>query len=201
MVPSNARHNILPQSSNLRPRTLKPLLPTMIFRVLLILIPLALTACSTAPAPSRTIAPSMAGVSIPLQGTRDAIATAQDRLKAGDLAATGTALSVAAVKAEMTSAALVVTQEKVDVLEKKIVTADSIIAAKDKEIHELAKERDIIPYIVALCLALWVVLFCDGLPIPEQYRFWVKIGGFAIGFASGYALGRVIVRFIAQFLP
>jgi hypothetical protein len=101
----------------------------------------------------------------------------------------------------VTSQALAITQRNVDSLEAKLGTADEVIASQKAELHQVAKERDIIPYLVALCLALWLVFFTDGLPIPDQYRIWVKIGAFFIGFGAGYATGRTLVRFIAGFLP
>ena len=159
------------------------------------------TGCAHEAARPVNIAPSMSSVSIPLQGTRDAIAVAQDRLKAGDLGDTASALSVASSKAEVTAQALQITQRNVDSLEAKLGSADAVIASQKAELHEVAKERDILPFLVALCIALWLVFFTDGLPIPDQYRYWVKIGAFFVGFGAGYAMGRTIVRFIAGFLP
>lgn len=169
-------------------------------RALLLLFAVILSGCVTAPVPQR-IAPSMASVSIPLQGTRDAIATAEARLRAGDVNATAKALAVASTHAEMTSEALVITQRNVDSLEAKLSSADAVIASQKAELVETKKERDIIPYLVALCLALWLVFFIDGLPIPDQYRIWVKIGAFFVGFGAGYGIGRTAVRSIAHFLP
>ena len=166
-----------------------------------ILLVVILSGCAHEASHRTPIVPSMAAVSIPLQGTRDAIAIAQDRLRAGDIPATTTALSAAASKAEVTSQALAITQRNVDSLEQKLDAADTIIASQKAELHEVTRERDIIPYLVALCLALWLVFFTDGLPVPEQYRFWLKAGAFLIGFGAGYGLGRTIVRFIASFLP
>jgi hypothetical protein len=76
-----------------------------------------------------------------------------------------------------------------------------VIQKQAAEIHQLAKERDIIPYIVAMCIGLWFITITDALPLTQQYRFWAKLVAFALGFGSGYAGGRVLVRSIAAFLP
>ena len=172
----------------------------LIFPILL--CSLALSACGTLPRQPRSAAvPALASVSIPLQRAHDAVKVARDRLDAGDVPAAKAAIALADTKVAETSSALEAKDVEVGRLVKAVSDRDMIIAAQRQEIHEVAKERDIIPYLIALLGALWLLGLSDAVPVLSQYRLWLKGAAFVVGFGSGYAVGRVFVKSIAAFLP
>lgn len=164
---------------------------------------LLLSGCGLFPAkkPSLIAVPALASVSVPLARAKDAVKVARARLDAGDLPAAKAAIAVADAKVEETSAALAVQDAKVGELVGIIKDRDDTIVSLKSELHQVAKERDIIPYIVALAMALWFLGLSDALPVASQYRLYLKGIAFVVGFGSGYGAGRLLVRAIATFLP
>jgi len=167
-----------------------------------LLLSLFLTGCGSLASHQRpVIAPALSSVSVPLARARDAIKTARDRLDAGDLPAAKVAIAVADAKAEESSRALEAKDAEIGQLVKAVADRDATISEQRKELHQVAKERDIIPYICALAVALWFMGLADAIPVASQYRLWLKGAAFVVGFGSGYGAGRLLVRSIATFLP
>lgn len=164
-------------------------------------LPLLLSGCLSPSQPRPVAIPALSSVSVPLARAKDAIKVARDRIEAGDLPAAKAAISVADAKVEETSAALAFADAKVGELVGIIKDRDNTILSLRAENHQVAKERDIIPYVVALAMALWFLVLSDAIPLPGQYRLYLKGIAFVVGFGSGYASGRLLVRAIATFLP
>lgn len=168
----------------------------------LIFLALVLTGCGTyAPHARQLTAPALASVSVPLQRAHDAVKVARDRLNVGDVPAARAAIAIADAKVEESSRALEAKDGEIGKLVQAVQDRDATITAKNKELHQVAKERDIIPYLVALLGAIWLMGLADAIPVATQYRLWLKGAAFVVGFGSGYGAGRLLVRSIATFLP
>jgi hypothetical protein len=167
---------------------------------LILLCAVALSGCSARPEPRYT-APALASVSVPLQRAHDAVKVARDRLEAGDVPAARAAIAIADAKVEESSRALEAKDAEVGQLVQAVADRDVTISAQRKELHQVAKERDIIPYLCAIAMALWLMGLSDAIPVLSQYRIWLKGAAFVIGFGAGYGAGRIVVRSIAGFLP
>lgn len=159
-----------------------------------------LTGCGIVTKPHVT-APALASVSVPLQRAHDAVKVARDRLDAGDIHAAKAAIAVADAKVEESSRALETKDAEVGQLVQAVADRDQTISDQRKELHQVAKERDIIPYLVALLGAIWLMGLADAIPVAFQYRLWLKGAAFLVGFGAGYGVGRLVVRSIATFLP
>jgi len=163
---------------------------------------LILSGCGVfAPRQHILTAPALASVSVPLARAHDAVKAARDRLEAGDVPAAKAAIAIADAKVEETTRALESKDAEVGQLVQAVADRDVTISDQRKELHQVAKERDIIPYLVALLGAIWLMGLADAIPVASQYRLWLKGAAFVIGFGSGYGAGRFIVRSIATFLP
>jgi hypothetical protein len=173
---------------------------TYLATLALCLATLVLSGCATNPQPRYTV-PALATVSVPLQRAHDAVKVARDRLDAGDVPAARAAIAIADAKVEESSRALDTKDAEVGQLVQAVADRDETIAAKDKVIRQISKERDIIPYLCAIGVALWFIGLADLIPVLGQYRLWLKGAAFVIGFGSGYGAGRLLVRSIATFLP
>jgi len=169
--------------------------------LLLIGIGSLLSACSTSQRQHVVSAPALASVSVPLQRAQDAVKMARDRLDAGDVAAAKVAISIADAKVEESSHALEAKDAEVGQLVQAVADRDQTISEQRKELHQVAKERDIIPYLVAFLGAIWLMGLSDAIPVASQYRFWLKGAAFVVGFGAGYGAGRLLVKSIATFLP
>lgn len=159
-----------------------------------------LSGCSTRPKPRYT-APALASVSVPLARAHDAVKVARDRLDAGDVTSARAAIAIADTKVEESSRALESKDAEVGQLVQAVTDRDQTISDQRKELHQVAKERDIIPYLCAIAMALWLMGVSDAIPVLSQYRLWLKGAAFVVGFGSGYGAGRLLVRSIATFLP
>lgn len=163
---------------------------------------LALSGCGIFVPRQHTItAPAFASVSVPLARAHDAVKVARDRLNVGDVPAAKAAIAIADAKVEESSRALEAKDGEIGKLVQAVADRDVIIASKNKEIHQIAKERDILPYVCAVLAALLFMGLADAIPVATQYRFWLKGAAFVVGFGSGYGAGRLLVRSIATFLP
>jgi hypothetical protein len=126
---------------------------------------------------------------------------ARDRLEDGDVPAAKVAIAIADAKVEESSRALEIKDAEVGQLVQAVADRDQTISDQRKELHQVAKERDIIPYLVALLGAIWLMGLADAIPVASQYRLWLKGAAFVVGFGAGYGAGRLVVRSIATFLP
>lgn len=171
------------------------------FILFLVSLSLVLTGCSAPVAKRLVIAPALASVSVPLARAKDAVKVARDRLEAGDLPAAKTAIAMADAKVEESSAALATAETKVEELVGLIGDRDAAIVTLRKENHQIAKERDILPFVSAILCALWILAISDALPVAAQYRIYLKLIAFVLGFGSGYGAGRLLVRALATFIP
>ncbi len=169
--------------------------------LLLIGIGSLLSACSTSQRQHTVTAPALASVSVPLQRAHDAVKVARDRLEAGDVPAAKVAIAIADAKVAESSRALEIKDAEVGQLVQAVADRDQTISDQRKELHQVAKERDIIPYLVALLGAIWLMGLADAIPVASQYRLWLKGAAFVVGFGAGYGAGRLLVRSIATFLP
>lgn len=169
--------------------------------LLLIGIGSLLSACSTSQRQHTVTAPALASISVPLQRAHDAVKVARDRLEAGDVPAAKVAIAIADAKVEESSRALEIKDAEVGQLVQAVADRDQTISDQRKELHQVAKERDIIPYLVALLGAIWLMGLADAIPVASQYRLWLKGAAFVVGFGAGYGAGRLLVRSIATFLP
>lgn len=161
---------------------------------------LLFSGCAARPQP-RLTAPALASVSVPLARAHDAVKVARDRLEAGDVPAARAAIALADAKVEESSRALESKDAEVGQLLQAVADRDETISAQRKELHQVARERDIIPYLCAIAMALWFMGLADAIPVLGQYRIWLKGAAFVVGFGSGYGAGRLLVRSIATFLP
>ncbi len=150
---------------------------------------------------SPPLVPALASVSIPLAKTANAIGSAKASLLSGDMVGVGSALNDASNFAAATAVALAEKETETQALADRLVKSEEIIATQKAELHQVAKERDIIPYIVAFLLAFYFVSLVEVVPVTPQYRIYLKMGAFVIGFGAGYGAGRIVVRSIAGFLP
>jgi hypothetical protein len=164
-------------------------------------ISLIISGCSSPSRHRAVAAPALASVSVPLARAKDAVKLARDRLAAGDVQAARAAIAIADAKVEESSRALESKDAEVGQLVQAVADRDQIISTQRKELHQVAKERDIIPYLVALLGAIWLMGLADAIPVVSQYRLWLKGAAFVVGFGSGYGAGRLLVRSIATFLP
>ena len=156
--------------------------------------------CSSMKKPTPLI-PSLAAVSVPLSKTAGAIDSAKIRLASGDMSGVGDALRTASDHVAATAVALAAKEAETQSLADRLVKYEGLIADQKAELHQVAKERDIIPYLVGFLLAFYFVSLIEAVPVMPQYRLYLKMGAFVIGFGGGYGAGRLLVRSISNFLP
>lgn len=181
---------------------------------------IVLVGCANPPARKETaltayVAPSITPIASPIQAVRDSLAKAKSSAGKQDWPSVSLSIDTADQTAAKAQIALLAYHAQVEELTVQLTkaidnrnmalrerdNAQEVVKKQTVEIHQLAKERDIIPYIVAMCLGLWFITLADAIPVTQQYRFWAKLIAFTVGFGSGYGVGRILVRSIAAFLP
>jgi len=185
---------------------IKKILPANLALVVVFL----LVGCASNKTPKHYIAPSLAGVAIPVEKTKSAISKARYSLDKQDYAETHKNLVEAQRHTDTIQTELDKHQTQVEEQAKQLNIAveaknqaEVKAELKTKEAHQNAKERDVLVYLWAIFFALWLTATLGSVVdlLPPQYRIAGKIIFMLLSFGVGYALGRYILRWLAYLFP